>query len=223
MSAPSAEETPALGRGETFPGGLRPFDRQGIGQHHRDPLLVQAADRRAGAGGVIERHDRCRVVGQRAAVADAAPGLAVRGVDGRDAERLPADLERRGLLAGAALQEAVSSHLPRSLWAPLKAVRDRVHGLHPELVKLVGEQARIDLTVNIPAETILNTWQNVDGVTRVTSENGTVSVLVRDSNEALPRLFESATSQNARITSVDIREPNLEAVFLHLTGRALRD
>jgi len=26
-----------------------------------------------------------------------------------------------------------------------------------------------------------------------------------------------------RITSVDIQEPNLETVFLHLTGRALRD
>jgi hypothetical protein len=36
-------------------------------------------------------------------------------------------------------------------------------------------------------------------------------------------LFESARAQSARITSVDIREPNLEAVFLHLTGRALRD
>ena len=33
----------------------------------------------------------------------------------------------------------------------------------------------------------------------------------------------AATQQSARITSVDIREPNLEAVFLHLTGRALRD
>jgi hypothetical protein len=26
-----------------------------------------------------------------------------------------------------------------------------------------------------------------------------------------------------RITSVNIHEPNLESVFLHLTGRALRD
>jgi hypothetical protein len=26
-----------------------------------------------------------------------------------------------------------------------------------------------------------------------------------------------------RITSIEVQEPNLEAVFLHLTGRALRD
>jgi ABC-2 type transport system ATP-binding protein len=96
-------------------------------------------------------------------------------------------------------------------------------GTHEQLVRLVGEQTRIDLTLNVPAENILSTWQAVEGVTRVTSEDGLVSVLVKDSNEVLPRLFESATSRNTRITSVDIREPNLEAVFLHLTGRALRD
>jgi ABC-2 type transport system ATP-binding protein len=27
----------------------------------------------------------------------------------------------------------------------------------------------------------------------------------------------------AGITSMEVREPNLEAVFLHLTGKALRD
>jgi ABC-2 type transport system ATP-binding protein len=96
-------------------------------------------------------------------------------------------------------------------------------GTHEQLVRLVGQQTRIDLTLNIPAENILSTWQNVEGVTRVSAENGLVTALVGDSNKVLPRLFESATSQNARITSVDIREPNLEAVFLHLTGRALRD
>ena len=96
-------------------------------------------------------------------------------------------------------------------------------GTHDELVKLVGEQARIDLTLNIPSEKVMDAWQTVEGVTRVSAEQDTISVLVKDSNLALPLLFESAARHSARITSVDIREPNLEAVFLHLTGRALRD
>jgi ABC-2 type transport system ATP-binding protein len=54
-------------------------------------------------------------------------------------------------------------------------------------------------------------------------EQKQISVLVDDSNQVLPRLFEAAAHSSARITSVEIREPNLEAVFLHLTGRALRD
>jgi hypothetical protein len=32
-----------------------------------------------------------------------------------------------------------------------------------------------------------------------------------------------AVNGAARIASVEIQEPDLEAVFLHLTGRALRD
>ncbi len=96
-------------------------------------------------------------------------------------------------------------------------------GTHEELVRLVGEQTRIDLTLNVEADRVLETWQTVEGVSRVSTENGQITVLVEDSNTVLPRLFEAATRLSARITSVDIREPNLEAVFLHLTGRALRD
>jgi len=96
-------------------------------------------------------------------------------------------------------------------------------GTHAELIKLVGEQTRIDLTLNVEAGRVLQAWQAVEGVSRVSTENGVVTVLVEDSNLVLPRLFEAATRLAARVTSVDIREPNLEAVFLHLTGRALRD
>jgi ABC-2 type transport system ATP-binding protein len=96
-------------------------------------------------------------------------------------------------------------------------------GTHEELVKLVGQQTRIDLTVNVEPGMVLDAWRIVEGVARVSVQDQLISVLVDDSNTVLPRLFEAATSSSARITSVDIREPNLEAVFLHLTGRALRD
>ncbi|MCJ7432816.1 MAG: ATP-binding cassette domain-containing protein [Anaerolineales bacterium] len=97
------------------------------------------------------------------------------------------------------------------------------HGTHDELVKLVGQQTRIDLTLNGDVANVMNSWQGIDGVSRVSSEDGLVTVLATDSNLILPHLFESATRLSVRITSVDIREPNLESVFLHLTGRALRD
>jgi ABC-2 type transport system ATP-binding protein len=96
-------------------------------------------------------------------------------------------------------------------------------GTHDELVKLVGEQTRIDLTLNMEADTVLDEWRAVEGVSQVSAENGLVTVLVGDSNEVLPRLFDVTNRLSARITSVDIQEPNLETVFLHLTGRALRD
>jgi hypothetical protein len=39
----------------------------------------------------------------------------------------------------------------------------------------------------------------------------------------LPHLFEEAAAGGSRITAVSVSEPNLELVFLHLTGRALRE
>ena len=96
-------------------------------------------------------------------------------------------------------------------------------GTHDELVKLVGGQTRIDLTLNLDGAAVIQEWQAIDGVERITTDDGVVSVLVADSNLILPRLFEIAGRHSIRITSVDIQEPNLESVFLHLTGRALRD
>jgi ABC-2 type transport system ATP-binding protein len=103
------------------------------------------------------------------------------------------------------------------------------YGTHDELIKLVNGQTRIDLTLNVEGSDVLDAWKEVEGVNgidwtglRLHSE-GSVAVLVSDSNLVLPRLFEAAGKLGARITSVDIQEPNLETVFLHLTGRALRD
>jgi ABC-2 type transport system ATP-binding protein len=100
-----------------------------------------------------------------------------------------------------------------------------VQGTHHELVKIVGEQDRINLTVaQIAPEQMAERWRALEGVNRVTvNEDSGLTLLVSDSNLILPDLFEAATRLGARITSVDIQEPNLEAVFLHLTGRGLRD
>jgi ABC-2 type transport system ATP-binding protein len=97
------------------------------------------------------------------------------------------------------------------------------YGTHDELIRMVGEQTRIDITLNTEAEKILSSWQRIEGVAKIDSLDGKVTALVDDSNRVLPRLFDAASKAGVRITSVDIQEPNLETVFLHLTGRALRD
>jgi ABC-2 type transport system ATP-binding protein len=97
------------------------------------------------------------------------------------------------------------------------------YGTHDELIKLVGEQTRIDLKINVEPEKVLPGWQAVEGVFAVSTLDSLITVLVDDSNRVLPHLFETASQAGARILNIDIQEPDLEAVFLHLTGRALRD
>jgi len=96
-------------------------------------------------------------------------------------------------------------------------------GTHAELIQLVGQKARLILTVNVPTDRILQDWRSVPGVFSVVAADDTLTLLVDDTNRVLPQLFEIAASRGVRITSVDIQEPDLESVFLHLTGRALRD
>ncbi len=96
-------------------------------------------------------------------------------------------------------------------------------GTNEELVRIVGAMDRITVTINAESAKVMDNWKSVPGVQKVTAEDGTLSILADDSNRVLPRLFEAAAARGVRITSVNIQEPNLESVFLHLTGRALRD
>ena len=96
-------------------------------------------------------------------------------------------------------------------------------GTNSELVQIVGATDRISVTINTESARVIAAWKAVRGVKQVSGEAGTLTILADDSNRVLPRLFETAAANSVRITSVAIQEPNLEAVFLHLTGRALRD
>jgi ABC-2 type transport system ATP-binding protein len=96
-------------------------------------------------------------------------------------------------------------------------------GTNEELINIVGELDRITLTISGDTSKVSQVWHEIDGVKQITTEENTLNLLVTDSNKILPDVFEAASSVDVRITSVDIQEPNLEAVFLHLTGRALRD
>jgi ABC-2 type transport system ATP-binding protein len=96
-------------------------------------------------------------------------------------------------------------------------------GTHQELIRIVGELDRIILTITGDSSLAKSAWSKIDGLKEITSENGTLHLLVEDSNQVLPRVFEAAAGVGVRINSIEVQEPNLEAVFLHLTGRALRD
>lgn len=51
---------------------------------------------------------------------------------------------------------------------------------------------------------------------------GELEITVRDGKALLPRIVEIAAGNNIYVESVSLREPNLEDVFLHYTGKAIR-
>ena len=72
-------------------------------------------------------------------------------------------------------------------------------------MKLVGQQTRIDLTVSVEPGKVLEAWRGVEGVKLVTVEEEQISVLVEDSNQVLPSLFEAATRSSAAQIPSDFR------------------
>jgi ABC-2 type transport system ATP-binding protein len=96
-------------------------------------------------------------------------------------------------------------------------------GTHEELVKIVGQQSRVTARVDHSLEGMAERWREVPGVETADIEGDEAILLTDDPNDVLPRLFEAAAVAGSRITEINVREPNLEMVFLHLTGRALRE
>ena len=72
-----------------------------------------------------------------------------------------------------------------------------------------GEQDRIDLKLSQEAALTADAWRTIQGVTRVSAQNGTLTVLAEDSDVVLPRLFESAPSLGVHINAVEVQEQPL--------------
>jgi ABC-2 type transport system ATP-binding protein len=101
-------------------------------------------------------------------------------------------------------------------------------GTQPELKQIVGQSETIWLNLDEgqdPEELtgIVDALGTVPGVTRSSLSDHRLAVTAAEADDVLVPLITRANDLGAKVRSVEIQEPNLEAVFLHLTGRALRD
>jgi len=60
------------------------------------------------------------------------------------------------------------------------------------------------------------------GINKTRITDGNVEITVREGKKLLPKIIDLATKNELDIESVSIREPSLEDVFIHYTGRAIR-
>ena len=96
-------------------------------------------------------------------------------------------------------------------------------GTRSELVSLVGEGDRVRL---LATGNLAKAAAELDGhpwVRQASATDEVIDLVVDDSRSNLPAILTTAAAADVAVRSVDVTEPDLEAVFLHLTGRALRD
>jgi ABC-2 type transport system ATP-binding protein len=60
-------------------------------------------------------------------------------------------------------------------------------------------------------------------VLQVKKHESTLTILVRSGAEAVPRIVELVNENGGKIRSITLREPTLDDVFLHFTGRSIRE
>ncbi len=98
-------------------------------------------------------------------------------------------------------------------------------GTQKELTRQVGENDTLILHIgeNENAEGLAVAMRAIHGVIKADINDHSVAVIAPEAEEILAPAITKANELGVRIHSVDIQEPNLEAVFLNLTGRALRD
>ena len=71
--------------------------------------------------------------------------------------------------------------------------------------------------------TFVERLKDLPGVKKVNPIEGGVELVAASIPELLPAAMTVAAEVHAHIAAIDVREPTLERVFLHLTGRELRD
>lgn len=96
-------------------------------------------------------------------------------------------------------------------------------GTRRELVQLVGQHDRIKLRATGHLDAAAEAARQVSGVREAAVVEDGLDVITECAADALTPILESVSRAGVSVASVDVEEPNLEAVFLHLTGRALRD
>jgi ABC-2 type transport system ATP-binding protein len=98
-------------------------------------------------------------------------------------------------------------------------------GTQSELTKLVDEFDTVHIGVggDVNAEALLAALGKVRGVQRTSLEGEALVLQAENANAAMGEIVGAINAAGGQIKSIRVDEPNLEAVFLHLTGRALRD
>ena len=98
-------------------------------------------------------------------------------------------------------------------------------GSQKELTQQVGQSETLILHIseNDDPQALIPSFKGLQNVLEANVVGTEISIITPSAKDVLASVVSKANERGIKIRSIDIREPNLEAVFLHLTGRALRD
>ncbi len=93
-------------------------------------------------------------------------------------------------------------------------------GTPAELKQTYGDHV-VELELDGPSQP-LAALRTLPGVKEVVADDGRLKITTQAGDNVVPQIINLVT-QDGQLKSIAVREPNLDEVFLHLTGKALRD
>ncbi len=105
----------------------------------------------------------------------------------------------------------------------IDAGRILAEGTRRELVATVGQLDHVRLTASGSLSAAATAIAALERVESASLADGAIEITAHGARTLLPGLIAAATDAGAIVNGVEVVEADLEAVFLHLTGRALRD
>ena len=99
----------------------------------------------------------------------------------------------------------------------------KAEGTRAELVALVGQHDRVQLQGAGDLEAGARACAGLDAVRAASVSDGGIELIVDHARSILVELLQTTAAAGVDVDAVEVDEPDLEAVFLHLTGKALRD
>ncbi|HBH13186.1 MAG: ABC transporter, ATP-binding protein [Clostridiales bacterium 38_11] len=96
-------------------------------------------------------------------------------------------------------------------------------GTKDELIESINADEQIELIVENVNETILSEIKKFSFVENLIVDGDRIAFKRKGHNGSYGEILDIISGNGGRLQSMDIKKPDLEFVFLYLTGRALRD
>lgn len=101
--------------------------------------------------------------------------------------------------------------------------KEIAYGSKKTVKSMISNNNKVNLRIENIDKDLINSIKDLDGIIDVDADHDEINLLVEGDNFKLEPLLKVLENNNSTIKSINVDEPNLEEVFLALTGKKLRD
>jgi ABC-type multidrug transport system, ATPase component len=97
------------------------------------------------------------------------------------------------------------------------------NGTLDEVKRMVSSQEKIEISVSNCTGDVVLKLRRIPGIRQADLNKSILTLMIENSKTILQKIIELLFDNNVKITDLSIKAPNLESVFLNLTGKSLRE